>query len=383
MYEQHEIIHDTNPRKTIRMVMYLFPAAVLLLYVVIGLAQFAVRFVSPSLFAWGGEFLTAQHGLANTLTLILSCVPIAVARRITPQTNRWAMITALSATFLGGVVFLAVQSVEYENTFRQGLGWPTPITGAPATASADGATGELGSGNVRAGQDRWQATCQSCHGSAGEGVEGQGKDLRQSQFVQGLDDPSLLAFIKVGRPVADPLNTTGKPMPPKGGNPLLKDPQLMDIVAYVRSIQISNTIAPSEDAESDANADVPPADGDEDLGAQIETGPPVQVESADEFWIPRSSVPLAALGPTGLSPQALQSAPRPARANLFFAFFFLITGLHTVQVLLGLVILAWFIFHAVQIPYQSSRDLPVDLVARYWYFAVAIWIILFPMFYFI
>lgn len=382
MYEQPETVPNTDDRATARMVTRLILAAVLLIYAAMALAQLGVRFVSPSLFAWGSGFLPAGHGVANTLALILSCAPIAAARRLTAQNDRWLIIAALSATFLGGVVFLAVQSVEYENSFRQGLGWGAPVS--RAVVGADGSTVELGPGDIAAGRERWQATCRSCHGSGGEGVEGQGKDLRQSQFVQDLDDLGLLAFIKGGRPVSDPLNTTGQPMPPKGGNPLLKDPQLMDIVAYIRSIQVLTRGPSSEDSENaDTGADsvAAPVDGDENAAAPIATTPPGQVQSGDVLWIPRSSVPLAALGPAGLSPQAFQPAARPPRANLFFGFFFLMTGVHAVQVLIGLAALVWLIFRAVQIPYSPSHDIPLDLAGRYWYFAVAVWVALFPMFY--
>lgn len=384
MYEQTESVPDTDSRGTARLVMWFVLVVALLLYGGMVLAQLSVRFVSPSSFAWGLRFIPLEHGQANVVALILSCLPIAAAGRISAQTNRWLMIAALSATFLGGVVFLAIQSVEYENSFRHGPGWGTPVSAA--VAGADDATGELGPGDVGAGRGRWQATCRSCHGASGEGVEGQGKDLRQSEFIQDLDDPGLLAFIRVGRLVSDPLNTTGRPMPPKGGNPFLKDPQLMDIVAYIRSIQVPISGASSPDSGDGAagpDAVVPPDDGDEDGAAPVETSPPEQVESGDEFWIPRWNVPPAALGPTGLSPEALQPAVRPVYADLFFGIFFLMTGVHAIQVLIGLSILVWLIYRAVQIPYHPSHDVPVDLARYYWFFAVVIWIVLFPMFYLI
>lgn len=46
----------------------------------------------------------------------------------------------------------------------------------------------------------------------------------------------MVAFLKVGRDPSDPLNTTGVAMPPKGGNPALSDQDLLDIVAFVRTI---------------------------------------------------------------------------------------------------------------------------------------------------
>jgi disulfide bond formation protein DsbB len=68
-------------------------------------------------------------------------------------------------------------------------------------------------------------------------VPGLGKDLTTSEFITGLSDDELLDFIKRGRDMSDPLNTTGIAMPPKGGNPALTDGQIVDIIAYLRSIQ--------------------------------------------------------------------------------------------------------------------------------------------------
>jgi disulfide bond formation protein DsbB len=79
-------------------------------------------------------------------------------------------------------------------------------------------------------------TCAACHGPTGEGVKGLGKDMTHSEFIAGLSDAELLEFIKKGRPIDDPLNTTGVMMPPKGGNPTLSDAQLTDIIAFIRSI---------------------------------------------------------------------------------------------------------------------------------------------------
>lgn len=81
------------------------------------------------------------------------------------------------------------------------------------------------------------ATCAGCHGPEGKGIEGLGKDFTTSEFVKSQTDEQLMAFIKVGRPASDPLNTTGVDMPPKGGNPAFTDEQLRDVIAYVRSLQ--------------------------------------------------------------------------------------------------------------------------------------------------
>ncbi|MFN8445034.1 MAG: c-type cytochrome [Caldilineaceae bacterium] len=79
-------------------------------------------------------------------------------------------------------------------------------------------------------------TCAACHGPNGQGVQGLGKPFTTSEFIATKTDAELVEFLKVGRPVGDPLNTTGVAMPPKGGNPALTDQDLFNVVAYVRTL---------------------------------------------------------------------------------------------------------------------------------------------------
>jgi copper(I)-binding protein len=95
---------------------------------------------------------------------------------------------------------------------------------------------DMGKGDAAKGKELFTA-CSACHGPAGEGVPGLGKDMTQSEFIGEKTDDELVEFIKAGRPASDSLNTTGVNMPPKGGNPALSDEDLYDIVAYMRSLQ--------------------------------------------------------------------------------------------------------------------------------------------------
>jgi disulfide bond formation protein DsbB len=81
------------------------------------------------------------------------------------------------------------------------------------------------------------SSCVACHAKDGKGVKGAGKDLLHSQFVATSSDAQLLDFIKKGRAVNDPANTTGIQMPPKGGNPALNDAKINDVIVYLRSLQ--------------------------------------------------------------------------------------------------------------------------------------------------
>lgn len=101
---------------------------------------------------------------------------------------------------------------------------PTPTSAAPA-------------GDVAAGDAKYHEVCVACHGPGGEGVTNLGKPFTTSEFLRATPDADLLTFIKSGRPSSDPANTTGIDMPPKGGNPALTDQQILDIIAYIRTLQ--------------------------------------------------------------------------------------------------------------------------------------------------
>jgi len=107
---------------------------------------------------------------------------------------------------------------------------------AEATEAEPAKAEAVAQGDAESGQKLYMATCSACHGPAGEGVQGLGKDMTTSEFIAGLSDAELIDFIKTGRDTNDPLNTTGVAMLPNGGNPSMTDEQLVDIVAYIRSI---------------------------------------------------------------------------------------------------------------------------------------------------
>jgi disulfide bond formation protein DsbB len=92
------------------------------------------------------------------------------------------------------------------------------------------------SGDASRGETKFRTTCVACHGEQATGVPGLGKDLTTSTFTADLPDAELAYFLSVGRGTTDPLNTTGIAMLPKGGNPALTDQDLMDIVAFLRTI---------------------------------------------------------------------------------------------------------------------------------------------------
>jgi disulfide bond formation protein DsbB len=92
-------------------------------------------------------------------------------------------------------------------------------------------------GDPVTGKTQYDSVCIACHGPDATGVVNLGKDLTTSEFTRGLSDAEMVEFVKMGRSVSDPANTTGVDMPPKGGSPALSDQNIFDIVAYLRTIE--------------------------------------------------------------------------------------------------------------------------------------------------
>ena len=104
-------------------------------------------------------------------------------------------------------------------------------------ASESGGASAVAAPDAGNGEKVFEATCVACHGSGGEGIDGLGKPLPGSTFIAGLSDSELAEFIEVGRSTSDPANTTGVAMPAKGGNSGLSEQDIVDIVAFIRTIQ--------------------------------------------------------------------------------------------------------------------------------------------------
>lgn len=87
------------------------------------------------------------------------------------------------------------------------------------------------------GETVFTGACAACHGMDARGIEGLGKNLVESEFVDSLSNEELVDFVLTGRPIWDENNTTGIDMPPRGGNPALTNEQIMAVIHYIRSLR--------------------------------------------------------------------------------------------------------------------------------------------------
>jgi cytochrome c oxidase subunit 3 len=71
----------------------------------------------------------------------------------------------------------------------------------------------------------------------------------------------------------------------------------------------------------------------------------------------------------------------PPRANMFFALYFVMTGLHAVHVLIGMSLLGWCLYRNMKGQFSKEYFTAVDLSALYWHLVDLVWIYLFPLLY--
>ncbi len=104
----------------------------------------------------------------------------------------------------------------------------------------------------------------------------------------------------------------------------------------------------------------------------------------------RSTIPPAAVGPSGISQQWLTKkqeptwvGPEPNNVQTFFGIYFAMTGLHGVHVVAGLAVIVWMMFRAMRGEFGPAYFTPIDFTGLYWHLVDLIWIFLFPLLYLI
>jgi cytochrome c oxidase subunit 3 len=71
------------------------------------------------------------------------------------------------------------------------------------------------------------------------------------------------------------------------------------------------------------------------------------------------------------------------QTEIFFSFYFAMTGLHAFHMIIGLGLLTWLLIRATRGHFDSQYYTPMELGGLYWHFVDIVWIFLFPLLYLI
>ncbi|HOE96472.1 MAG TPA: cytochrome c oxidase subunit 3 [Candidatus Sumerlaeota bacterium] len=75
------------------------------------------------------------------------------------------------------------------------------------------------------------------------------------------------------------------------------------------------------------------------------------------------------------------SGPHPGPLELFYSFYFAMTGLHAAHMLVGLVVCAIMIGLLRRGRFTPESHAPLEMTGLYWHFVDIVWIFLFPLLY--
>jgi cytochrome c oxidase subunit III len=73
--------------------------------------------------------------------------------------------------------------------------------------------------------------------------------------------------------------------------------------------------------------------------------------------------------------------PLARQAEIFFSFYFGMTGMHALHMIIGIGLLAYLAFAARRGRFSSVYYTPVEMTGLYWHFVDLVWIFLFPLLY--
>jgi cytochrome c oxidase subunit 3 len=362
---------------------WLFLATEVLLFGGLFCGYAVFRANHPDLFLWGEQFLDERYGALNTAVLLISSLTMAMAITYVQKEKKMPAMISLGITLICAGMFMVIKSIEYEHKFHDHL-----LGGMAFYQTSDHGEGEDGGdhaaiphGDAEHGVALWMASCRSCHGANGEGVPGQGTPLNPSVYVHDHTDTELADFINTGRTANASDSVTQIQMPPRGGNPMLDEQGVHDIVAYIRTWKAEPITHAGEQEVPQPTAMTPPSDD----GPFIDT-------------LPASTVQHAATAPTGLAPPSASESQRmavvkhvapqlaedkPANAHLFFGLYFLMTGLHGIHVLIGMVVIIWLMWRLQRGDFTKRYYAAVECGGLYWHIVDVIWIFLFPLWYLI
>jgi cytochrome c oxidase subunit 3 len=81
--------------------------------------------------------------------------------------------------------------------------------------------------------------------------------------------------------------------------------------------------------------------------------------------------------------EAHNPAVDPQNVELFFSFYFAMTGFHALHMVIGLILVAVICTQSWKKRYSAEYFTPVEVTGLYWHFVDIVWVFLFPLLYLI
>jgi cytochrome c oxidase subunit 3 len=73
----------------------------------------------------------------------------------------------------------------------------------------------------------------------------------------------------------------------------------------------------------------------------------------------------------------------PKHIELFFSFYFAMTGLHALHMVIGIGVITVLVVAAARGVFDGGHYTPIEMAGLYWHFVDIVWVFLFPLLYLI
>jgi cytochrome c oxidase subunit 3 len=124
-----------------------------------------------------------------------------------------------------------------------------------------------------------------------------------------------------------------------------------------------------------------PATGTHAAPPAASSAPAIDPNAPSWAFTPADSGPRGLLRPGAPATAGLSAPVR--NVHLFFSIYFVMTGLHALHVIAGLVVIAWVLWRSLAGDYSTAYFTPIPMVGLYWHVVDLVWIYLFPLLYLI
>jgi cytochrome c oxidase subunit 3 len=106
----------------------------------------------------------------------------------------------------------------------------------------------------------------------------------------------------------------------------------------------------------------------------------------DKDWVPREDPDKSPNASPNLEPYDRKypvewNVPFSQRVKLFYAFYYIMTGLHAVHLIIGIGLLIALAVYSARGRFSPDYYFPVEVIGLYWHFVDVIWIFLLPLLY--
>lgn len=88
-------------------------------------------------------------------------------------------------------------------------------------------------------------------------------------------------------------------------------------------------------------------------------------------------------GPSFTASHVAHDSVNFGNLELFFSFYFVMTGIHALHIAIGIGVLSVFAWQAFRRKFSADYPTPIEMVGLYWHFVDIIWVYLFPLLYFV